>query len=435
LRIRGGPRSAVKRPPAARTGGRFARRCAQCLWSTTSRYSPGTESAPRSSVLRSRRRRSSAASSGVLQGGERRTRPLSPKATTRILRAKGSFFPRLVSGAGRSDHDRASGPHDPFTESRNSLAPARAETSPGLVRRARELGSGDGVRPPHRRARLQLEQRAGAARRTTTRHLGSPSRGARALRAVSANQVRVYRARRGAARHGVPLARLAVVADSARGPSVRRCEQPRVAARHPRALAQSRVPSAAPQSPVRPVRQPADRVARGRDLSALSLAPPCAAGGRRSRHGSAYRARRASVAHPGAEARVDGVSGPLLCDPPARGPAAQARSVGDREFRRAARLRRAPRVPLGVEGAALPAARHHPGERITPRRGALPVRALRVSPWPGDVLVLRPAEPRHVQRRLPQRAPRFPVHSRVTVAATPAAGKRVLRSAPRASLL
>lgn len=61
-----------------------------------------------------------------------------------------------------------------------------------------------------------------------------------------------------------------------------------------------------------------------------------------------------------------------------------------------------------------------------PARRPLPVRALRLPPGPGDVLVLRLAEPHHLQRGLPQRAPRFPLRRVVQAAAAARSGTGVL---------
>src|SRR5690606_20737924 len=118
--------------------------------------------------------------------------------------------------------------------------------------------------------------------------------------------------------------------------------------------------------------------------------------------------------------------------PAARAPETPERER-DRQPGRPARLQRPHRIPVGPAGAPLSAAERAARHGAAPDRVALQFGALRLPPGPGDVLLLWPAQPAHVQRRLSQRAPRFSVHRGLAAAPPAAARSGILRplDAPR----
>lgn len=81
----------------------------------------------------------------------------------------------------------------------------------------------------------------------------------------------------------------------------------------------------------------------------------------------------------------------------------------------------------GLQTADVPGGRYAPGAGAAPHVRPFHLGALPVQRWAGHSLVLRPSELHPLQRGLPQRAPRLPLHPLQPPARGQAASARVLR--------
>src|SRR6478609_9490756 len=287
-----------------------------------------------------------------------------------------------------------------------------------------------GAHGAERRSRLRLVERTRAPRCATARDVGKVSADQAAVRSVYAHEIHLQRVGSGAAFGSLPVARRALVAAGAGGVSLRRRAQPGALTRHPRAESQPRLQEALAKPAVRRAHQPAGGGARRGNLPLLPPATPRASGPGRHRHRPAHRARGTglewSVPSPAQAAVGNGAGLRLRSAPVVRPPQAAIRR-GARQSFAAARVQCADPTFLGGQGAGLPADQRADRDGPSPRRRPLRFRALRVSCWAGNLLLLWPLEPTDVQRGLPQRTSRFPIYRGLTLGRAARARSRVLR--------